>query len=539
MRNLVLMRVAVGGMVAGLAIAGCSVKSKRVEEPAVAKEAKSQEETQAAAAVPAPPEKQAVEILVPPAEVAQPKVSVDPIPKAAPKPVETAKVEKPAAVKQEPSAVKQEPSAKNQEPAKEAPVAAKEPAKTPMIEAQSKAQVTAPKSTGPDHFVITVAEKNSSHPHFGKGHKLGFSVNGEPGKELVVQRSKAYRFEVATDPKHDVYFSTKEIGWGSSPWADGVEGAFIYNGIINVKLDDKAPKALYYSCRNHPYMGGRIHVVNPGETVAIKKGKSSSGAAETEVKVTAGMVNQKLMFAQMLMKSQSFKSLTAVQRQTAEELVAGAKQDSKAGNHQQAFAAAEKALVILKNKKSASAVAKDNPQVKAEYKELTASIADYEKSHADNVKRVKKAGKSKPVNYDKDKVAALKKKAEDAAKQNDYESANHSLHEAQNLITKALQGMLHSTTIVYDLNFETPQEEYEYELKRFGGYEELIPVAIEAKKPAEGAKKLMQMYLKKGRDMREAAVKKAASGDFPVAIAMLLDATKEVRRALRMVGVMQ
>ncbi len=35
------------------------------------------------------------------------------------------------------------------------------------------------------------------------------------------------------------------------------------------------------------------------------------------------------------------------------------------------------------------------------------------------------------------------------------------------------------------------------------------------------------------------AFKKAAAGDYPTGIAMLLDATKEVRRALRMVGVSQ
>ena len=49
----------------------------------------------------------------------------------------------------------------------------------------------------------------------------------------------------------------------------------------------------------------------------------------------------------------------------------------------------------------------------------------------------------------------------------------------------------------------------------------------------------MQTYLVKGQKLRDAAIKKAAEGDYPTGIAMLLDATKEVRRALRMVGVSQ
>ena len=77
-----------------------------------------------------------------------------------------------------------------------------------------------------------------------------------------------------------------------------------------------------------------------------------------------------------------------------------------------------------------------------------------------------------------------------------------------------------------------------YELKRFGGYEELVPVAIEAKKPTEGAIKLMNSYLDKSRNMRDEAKKKAESGNYPVAIRMMQDATKTVRLALRMVGVM-
>ena len=143
------------------------------------------------------------------------------------------------------------------------------------------------------------------------------------------------------------------------------------------------------------------------------------------------------------------------------------------------------------------------------------------------------------VDYDKKKVESMKSSAAKAALKGDYPKAVTELTQAQRLITKTIQKMLDSKTIVYDLKFESPKEEYEYELKRFGGYEELIPIAVEAKKPAEGAKKLMETYLAKGQKLRNAAIKKAAAGDYPTGIAMLLDATKEVRRALRMVGVSQ
>lgn len=400
-------------------------------------------------------------------------------------------------------------------------------------------------------FVITVVNKNNTHPFYGKGHMLGFAVNGVQGRQIVMERGKEYKIIVDTDPKHDVYLSTKDIGWGSTPWTDGVEGMFTYKGTITVKPDDKTPDLLYYSCRNHPYMGGTIHIVNPGQVVEIKKHEVSAetkNAAETITEVASeAKVNQKLMFAKMLLNSNSGKRIAesgiqdAIDLQNqAKKLITQAEEKMKAGDNSSAYNDADSALNMLK--KSSRLVPSDEEMqaLKTRYKELQGSVAEYEKSHADNVKRITKAkGNSAAVQYDKDLVEKLKASAEASVKTGNYAKANKDLDDAQHHITVALQKMLESQTIVYDLNFETPQEEYDYELKRFGGYEELIPVAIEAKKPAPGAIQLMNNFLEKAQKMRDEAKQKAASGDYPTAIKMMQDATVTVRRALRMVGVMQ
>ena len=162
------------------------------------------------------------------------------------------------------------------------------------------------------------------------------------------------------------------------------------------------------------------------------------------------------------------------------------------------------------------------------------------KAHKESYERMRKAGgKTIAVDYDRNQVAQLKNDAKSLADKNDYVNANKKLETAQHIITTAIQQMLNSQTIVYDLNFETPKEEYEYELKRFGGYEELIPIAVEQKQPNEGTITLMNSFVEKGQKMRDIAIETAKSGDFPRAVAMMQDATKEIRRALRMVGVMQ
>ena len=119
---------------------------------------------------------------------------------------------------------------------------------------------TVPISSGPNHFVVTVGPKKTSHPSYGKGHAMGFLVDGVSGKELIVERGESYTFEIATDPKHDVYLSTKAVGWGGAPFAAGVEGAYTYKGKMTLKVDKETPDQLFYACRNHPYMGGVVHV---------------------------------------------------------------------------------------------------------------------------------------------------------------------------------------------------------------------------------------------------------------------------------------
>ncbi len=414
-----------------------------------------------------------------------------------------------------------------------------------------------PVSTGADHFVITVAKKDQRHPNFGQGHEMGFLINGVPGGPVAVERGKTYRFEVATDPKHDVYLSTKPVGWGASPWSEGVEGAYIYQGVMTFTPTANAPDVLYYSCRNHPNMGGEIHVINPGEKVDLATLTQSAGGGavaeqagttkSAKPEVSVAMVNQKLMFAEMLVNSaastrvKSSDNDEAKQMQSkAENLVSQSKQELQNGNNQVAYSNAEEALVLLKSAAKLVPSEEEIVVLKENYKELQHSVHNFEQSHEESYQRMLKSGGEKAaVDYDKAQVAALKAEAEKLAQKNDYVNANKKLETAQRMITTAIQQMLHSQTIVYDLNFETPQEEYEYELKRFGGYEELIPVAVEQKQPNEGTKKLMESFVEKGQKMRDIAVETANAGDYPRAVAMLQDATTEIRRALRMVGVMQ
>jgi len=409
-----------------------------------------------------------------------------------------------------------------------------------------------PISLGPNHFLVTVGPKKPSHPAYGKGHAMGFLVDGVSGKELVVERGKIYTFEIATDQKHDVYLSTKAVGWGGAPFAAGVEGAYTYKGKMTLKADKETPGQLFYACRNHPYMGGVIHVVDKGQKIDSKQqttaAKAAGGVVSTRAETaTLSKVKQKLMFAEMMLGAQGTKRVLASENDEAKQLVVAAKKKLGEGREQSAAGALPEALALadqsLKMLSEASRLVPGDEEVAQQaeaYKAKLAEIQDYQKSYRDNIKRMKKSGDvADDAKLDEKKLAATLTQAKSLAEKKDYVRANKLLRQARTTVTEALHKILDSKTIVYDLKFDTPEDEYEYELMRFSGYEELIPVAIEVKKPAPGAIKLMESFLSKARSRRAEAVTKAEAGDYPMAIAMLLQATKTVRRALRMVGVSQ
>ena len=530
-------------------------KSSTSPDKAVLKQQQQQTHKQAVTPPAVKPEKKVVEEkpvveVIPRKEAKQPEITLEPLPVEKPSATEMSEMPEPEQAQPLPSpeALPKQMPDETQKTSKPAP-ATGAGAGRQQPEAKPETKKVIEKASAKNTFTITAGVKTPDHPFYGKGHKIGFYVDGVPGKELVMERGKTYKIIVSTNPKHDVYISTKPIGWGSTAWTDGVEGMYTYKGTITFTPNKNTPNVLYYSCRNHPYMGGKIDIVNPGQTVEIKRRVHKAAVvppSEEVEKITATQVNQKLMFADMMLKSTSAKNVAKSGMKEAMSLQAQgqqkldqAKAELKAGNNAKAYADADQGLELLKKASHMVPSEAELQQLKTHYDELVSSIKDFEKSHADNVKRITKTkGEKAVVNYDKQEVERLKAEGIQSAKSGDYAKANQLLGKAQHMITVALQQMLQSQTLVYDLKFETPKQEYEYELKRFGGYEELVPVAIEAKKPAEGAIKLMNSYLDKSRKMRDEAKKKAESGNYPVAIRMMQDATKTVRLALRMVGVM-
>ncbi|MDH5377505.1 MAG: hypothetical protein OEX00_04205, partial [Gammaproteobacteria bacterium] len=118
-----------------------------------------------------------------------------------------------------------------------------------------------------------------------------------------------------------------------------------------------------------------------------------------------------------------------------------------------------------------------------------------------------------------------------------YKSAIKALRKVEREVTSALNSMLSEQTIVYELKFDTPEDEYKHEVGRYKGYDELVPVAIEMRKPSSGALQLMEQFKKKADFFAEKAEESAKAGRYAEAIVIVRDATLEIRRGLMALGV--
>lgn len=430
-----------------------------------------------------------------------------------------------------------------------------EPVVAAAVPAPAKTQ--APKRelkipTDPNTFLITASPKTQAHPYHGQGLETGFDVNGAPGREIVVTRGRTYKFVVDTGVQHDFYLTINAAGWGAGTYTDGVEGQFIYQGEVAFTPSNKTPDLLYYQCRNHKYMGGRIYVLDEGEDLAEVKAAVASSDAKAASKrrsatrVSEGAVKQKLSYAQMVLDSGSAKRVEASGNENAIAMLDNARSQVDAakvsldgGRLQAAMNQVDEGLRLLTA--ASREITTDSEMAgidyKARYEELNNSLATYEDSYKRNVERAAKTKEPVKSRLDEAEYQRLVDEGHMLAGKDDYAGAAKSLEKAQGMITAVLTDMLHAQTVTYDKKFETPKEEYEYELARLESYEELVPLAIEQKQPSERALELVDSFVRKAAKIKGEGQAIAAKGDYKMAIMAMQAATSNLQRALRMAGV--
>ncbi len=404
-------------------------------------------------------------------------------------------------------------------------------------------------------FAITAAPKDQTHPFFGQGHKIGLVVDGVQGKELMMMRGVEYTFNVDTGPQHDFYFSTSAVGQGGSTVTEGVDGQFTFRGSVTFTPSAATPDLVYYQCRNHRSMGGMLKIVDKGKadtTLTIVTPKAPGMAAVEghsmgdQPPATEVQVKQKIDYANMLMNSsKGAQRVAASSNAPAKEMLSNARARLESarsilgtGNFAKAQDEVDESIRLVTS--AARLVPSDAPESgldpKFRYTELLDSTTTFASSYKQHSERL--AGKKKPAAaLDEKKFQDLMSQAKGHGDAGRYEEANKLLATAQRMVTRALGALLDHETVVYDKNFATAAAEYEFEVARYISYEELIPLALEQKKPPAMTVDKIAELEQKSKVLHIEAEKLAGKGDHAAAISALQEATSYLQRALMIAGV--
>lgn len=122
-------------------------------------------------------------------------------------------------------------------------------------------------------FDLTVAPKVTGHHFFNQGFPAAFKIDGASVEGLTLEVGKTYAFKASQGCLHPFYFSNG-TGGGSPDFENGILPADIGQLFCNGKVLTFTPqaadvgKSLFYVCKNHNFMGGRMCIVNAGQSSA-------------------------------------------------------------------------------------------------------------------------------------------------------------------------------------------------------------------------------------------------------------------------------
>lgn len=123
------------------------------------------------------------------------------------------------------------------------------------------------------------------------------------------------------------------------------------------------------------------------------------------------------------------------------------------------------------------------------------------------------------------------------ADQGQHDEGRKRLDEGYEAAKLAVEKLRDGDTLVRTLEFETPEEEYRYELDRNDTHQMLVKVLMQEKKTGEQMQQKIDEFVARAKELRGQAEREAAEGMFEQATRTLESATKELVRAIRAGGI--
>jgi len=264
-------------------------------------------------------------------------------------------------------------------------------------------------------------------------------------------------------------------------------------------------------------------------SLLVTTGSNSVFAGEIDQDRQKALLRQKLtLLDNMLYRSKSTKSIMASDDEGAKSLIINArKQHSSAKSSleiEDVDSAKKHADTALKMLSSAALLSKrmnrSSTADRTRYDELLKGIKYLEET----------AQQGLP-----ESVTELVDQARKMADLDNYREAAKLLNQAYEEASMKIAETLDEKTVVYDLDFANPREEYQYELSRFNSSHTLVTYMRQhSKRPLSN--KLVEKYMDDALQSHDKAVGNAEGDDYPGAIEKLEHANEMLQRLLRLLG---
>lgn len=137
-----------------------------------------------------------------------------------------------------------------------------------------------------------------------------------------------------------------------------------------------------------------------------------------------------------------------------------------------------------------------------------------------------------------ERIDAMIAEAKAAANSEKMGEAARLMEQAEKTLLEGLNQVLGSATLEYVEKFDTPAEEFDYEMERNRSFSDLVPVAIAELKPSADATRLIDRYVEQNRSLREQAQREAQGKDYTAALKSIRAGTSNLQRALLAAGLL-
>lgn len=198
----------------------------------------------------------------------------------------------------------------------------------------------------------------------------------------------------------------------------------------------------------------------------------------------------------------------------------------------------EKISSGLKKMTTVSRKIKDDDRVENARKQLFHELKQHIEMFSNAFERVviEKNDTMVDAMLDRNKIKTIVQRADVLYQEGQLALANHELKQAADIVDVALRDARHKDVLLHELNFDSIEDEYVYEIKRNESYLMLINILQDKKYESEASRQFVNKILSSNeQDVKEAEAK-AAKGDKKSAIRILEKSTDKLSRALRMSG---